>query len=99
PRCLHPAFPTRRSSDLYGLEIADQPVLAIDRVRYQGEPVAVLAANDLELARRATEQITVAYEVLPAVTDMEQALRSDAPRVHDLDRKSTRLNSSHQIIS
>src|SRR5207247_10492739 len=33
----------------YGLEIADQPVLAIDGVRYQGEPVAVLAANDLEL--------------------------------------------------
>jgi len=67
----------------YGLEIPDQPVLAIDRVRYQGEAVAVLAANDLELARRAAERITVAYEVLPAVADMEQALRSDAPNVHD----------------
>src|SRR5438876_4372234 len=70
----------------YGLEIADQPVLAIDRVRYQGEPVAVLAANDLELARRATEQITVAYEVLPAVTDMEQALRNNAPRVQEFGK-------------
>ncbi len=67
----------------YGLEIPDQPVLAIDRVRYQGEPVVVLAATDLELARRAAEKVTVAYDPLPAVTDMEQALRADAPRVHD----------------
>jgi len=79
----------------YGLEIADQPVLAIDRVRYQGEPVAVLAANDLELARRATEQITVAYEVLPAVTDMEQALRNNAPRVHDFGNVLRHVRIAH----
>src|SRR5438876_378162 len=79
----------------YGLEIADQPVLAIDRVRYQGEPVAVLAANDLELARRATEQITVAYEVLPAVTDMEQALRDNAPRVHDFGNVLRHIRIAH----
>src|SRR2546427_8776548 len=65
----------------YGLEIPDQPVLAINRVRYQGEAVAVLAANDLELARRAVEQIKVEYQGLPPVTDMEQALRSDAPKI------------------
>jgi xanthine dehydrogenase D subunit len=67
----------------YGLELLDQPVLAIDRVRYQGEPVVVLAATELELARRAAEKIRIEYEVLPAVTDMEQALRADSPRVHD----------------
>ncbi|HVH31116.1 MAG TPA: xanthine dehydrogenase subunit D, partial [bacterium] len=67
----------------YGLELADQPVLAMDRVRYQGEPVVILAATELELARRAAEKIRVEYEVLAAVTDMEQALRADAPRVHD----------------
>src|SRR3989442_923381 len=67
----------------YGLEIPDQPVLAIDRVRYQGEAVAVLAANDLELARPAAGRLTVAHEVLPALADMEQALRSDAPNVPD----------------
>ncbi len=67
----------------YGLEIADQPVLALDRVRYQGEPVAILAANDLELARRAAEKIRVEYDVLPAVTDMERALGTDAPQVHE----------------
>jgi len=67
----------------YGVEIPDQPVLASDRVRYQGEPVAIVAANDLELARRAADKVTVDYEFLPAVTDMEQALRGDAPKVHD----------------
>ncbi len=67
----------------YGLEFADQPVLAWDRVRYQGEPVAILAATDLETARRGADKIVVDYEVLPAVTDMEQALRPDAPRVHE----------------
>jgi len=68
---------------VYGLEIPDQPVLAWDRVRYQGEPVALVAATDLETARRAVEHIKVSYEVLPAVVDMEQALRAGAPRVHD----------------
>jgi xanthine dehydrogenase D subunit len=67
----------------YGLEFADQPVLAWDRVRYAGDPVAILAARDLETARRAAQRIAVDYEVLPAVVDMEQALRPDAPRVHD----------------
>jgi len=67
----------------YGLEIPDQPVLAWDRVRYQGEPVALVAATELETARRAAAEIRVDYQVLPAVTDMEQALRPDAPRVHE----------------
>ena len=67
----------------YGLEFADQPVLALDRVRYAGEAVAILAASDPETARRAAERIVVDYEVLPAVTDMEQALQPEAPRLHD----------------
>ncbi len=67
---------------VFGLEIPDQPVLAWDRVRYQGEPVALVAATELELARRAAERVKVSYEVLPAVTDMEVALRPDAPRIH-----------------
>ena len=37
----------------YGLDDSDQPVLAIDEVRYQGEPVAILAATDPHTARRA----------------------------------------------
>ena len=65
----------------YGLEFADQPVLAIDRVRYHGEPVALVAADHPEQARRAAEAIVVEYEPLPVVSDMEQATES-AP-IHD----------------
>src|SRR5205807_4242819 len=66
----------------HGLDVADQPVLAWDVVRYAGEPVALVAAEDLELAREALKKIVVDYEVLPAVTDMEAALSPDAPRLH-----------------
>ncbi|MGW4794028.1 xanthine dehydrogenase family protein molybdopterin-binding subunit, partial [Nonomuraea sp. NPDC004297] len=53
----------------YGLEHKDQPVLAIDQVRYQGEPVALVAADHPETARRAAAAIVVEYEPRPAVTD------------------------------
>ncbi|HEY7538245.1 MAG TPA: molybdopterin cofactor-binding domain-containing protein [Gaiellaceae bacterium] len=59
---------------LYGLEFADQPVLAIDRVRYFGEPVALIAAEHPEQARRAAEKVRVEYEPLEPVADMELAL-------------------------
>lgn len=59
---------------LYGLEIADQPVLARDTVLYQGEPVALVAADHPETARRAADRIVVDYEVLEPVTDARDAL-------------------------
>src|SRR5689334_23768850 len=65
---------------LYGLEFPDQPVLAIDRVRYHGEPVALVAADHPEQARRAAEAIRVEYEPLEPVTDMERAL--EQPELH-----------------
>ncbi|HKU58630.1 MAG TPA: molybdopterin cofactor-binding domain-containing protein [Gaiellaceae bacterium] len=64
----------------YGLEFPDQPVLAIDRVLYFGEPVAVVAAEHPEQARRATERIKVEYEALEPVADMERAL--EGPDLH-----------------
>jgi len=67
----------------YGLEFADTPVLAWDRVLYAGEAVAIVAAETPELARRAVARIAVDYEVLPAVTDMERALDPDSPRLHE----------------
>ncbi|MPZ61217.1 MAG: xanthine dehydrogenase subunit D [Propionibacteriales bacterium] len=67
----------------YGLEHADQPVLAEDVVRYQGEPVAVVAADHPEIARRAAGKITVDYEVLHPLTDARAALEPSAPRLHD----------------
>ncbi|WP_061294775.1 xanthine dehydrogenase family protein molybdopterin-binding subunit [Herbidospora cretacea] len=57
----------------YGLEHKDQPVLAIDQVRYQGEPVALVAADHPETARRAADLIEVGYEIREAVTDPRKA--------------------------
>jgi CO/xanthine dehydrogenase Mo-binding subunit len=61
----------------YGLEFTDQPVLAIDRVLYHGEPVALVAADHPEQARRAAERIRVDYERLEPVADMERATELD----------------------
>ena len=64
----------------YGLEFPDQPVLAIDRVLYYGEPVALVAAEHPEQARRAAERIVVEYEPLEPVADMERA--TELPDLH-----------------
>jgi xanthine dehydrogenase D subunit len=58
----------------YGLELADQPVLADEAVRYQGEPVALVAADHPEIARQAAKRIRVDYEVWEPVTDAMAAL-------------------------
>ena len=65
-----------------GLEHLDQPALADGVVRYQGEAVALVAADHPETARRGAKRIVVEYEVLPAVTDPRRALDADAPQVH-----------------
>ena len=61
----------------YGLEFPDQPVLAFERVRYFGEPVALVAAEHPEQARRAAEQIRIEYEQLEPVTNPERALEQE----------------------
>ncbi|WP_052851173.1 xanthine dehydrogenase subunit D [Streptomyces avicenniae] len=66
----------------YGLELSDQPVLAADRVRYQGEAVALVAADHPETARRAAARIRVAYEELPVVHDEASATAPGAPVLH-----------------
>jgi xanthine dehydrogenase D subunit len=65
-----------------GLEVADQPVLAVDIVRYQGEPVALIGADDDRTARRAAERIKVEYDVLEPVTDVRAALDPGTPPLH-----------------
>ncbi len=57
-------------------------MLADDVVRHEGEPVAIVAAQTEELAQDAPQLIDVRYEALPSVTDMEDALRAEAPQVH-----------------
>ncbi|MGH6653848.1 MAG: xanthine dehydrogenase family protein molybdopterin-binding subunit [Actinocrinis sp.] len=67
----------------YGLIVRDCPVLAIGEVRYHGEPVAIVAADDPDTARRALDAIAVEYEVLEPVADLRKALFDpDGPRVH-----------------
>src|SRR5215210_32462 len=75
----HEDMPGRKT---YGLERPDQPVLAWEKIRYEGEPVALVAADHPETARRAIEKIEVDYEVLEPVTDPEAAMSEDAPRLH-----------------
>ncbi|WP_424640247.1 xanthine dehydrogenase subunit D [Embleya sp. AB8] len=58
-------------SKFYGLDIRDQPVLAIDEVRFHGEPIVIVAADHPETARRAIAEIVVDYEVLPAIGPAE----------------------------
>nr|MDQ3589921.1 molybdopterin-dependent oxidoreductase [Actinomycetota bacterium] len=67
---------------VYGMEVPDQPVLAWERIRYQGEAVALVAADHPETARRALEKIAVEYEVLEPLADAEAAMREDAPKLH-----------------
>ncbi|MDQ0773579.1 xanthine dehydrogenase D subunit [Streptomyces aurantiacus] len=70
----------------YGLEVQDTPVLAHGRVRHHGEPVAIVAADHPETARRAAAKIKVEYRELPVVTDEASATAPDAPLIHE-DRR------------
>lgn len=65
----------------YGWFIKDQPVLAIDRVRYVGDVVAAVAAEDEATALRALELIDVSYELLGSVTSIDASLAEGAPRL------------------
>ncbi|HMA89501.1 MAG TPA: xanthine dehydrogenase family protein molybdopterin-binding subunit [Burkholderiales bacterium] len=60
-----------------------RPALAQGRVRYVGEPVALVIAESRALAQDASEAVVLEYEDLPAVVDGRAALRAGAPRVHD----------------
>ena len=75
----HEDVPGRK---VYGLEVPDQPVLAWEDVRYQGEAVALVAADHPETARRAVEKIAVDYDVLEPLTDSEEAMSECAPKIH-----------------
>lgn len=65
-----------------GVVSQDMPVLCGDIVRCVGDAVAVVAAETEEAARRAQELVEVEYELLPVVTDVRQAMRADAPKIH-----------------
>jgi len=67
----------------WGHAIKDRPIVALDRVRFAGEPVAAVAAEDEATATAALNAIRVEYEQLPIAGTIEQALADDAPMLHD----------------
>lgn len=67
----------------WGLLLKDRPLIAIDRVRYVGDPVAVVIAENIGLAEDAAELIDVEYEELPRAATVEAALADGAPLIHE----------------
>jgi len=87
----------------YGLDFPDQPVLAIDRARYFGEPVAIVAAEEPEQARRAAAAVRVEYEPLEPVVDPERAtemepLHPDRPTMGHGNRDDPRPNVVRSLV-
>jgi CO/xanthine dehydrogenase Mo-binding subunit len=68
---------------LIQVEPNDEPVLAVDKVRFQGEPVLAVVAESEAAARAAVAKVKVEYEELPAVFDVEEALKPGAPLVNE----------------
>jgi aerobic carbon-monoxide dehydrogenase large subunit len=77
-----PPIPVRTATE-HRLDEFLQPVLARERVRYVGEPVAVVLAEDPYLAEDAAELIEVDYEALPVALDARTAVETDAPQLRD----------------
>jgi CO/xanthine dehydrogenase Mo-binding subunit len=69
-------------TNLHGLIRRDQEVLCSHKVRYLGDAIAVVVAEDEETAIEATKHIRVDYKVLPAVFNFDDALKPDAPKIH-----------------
>src|SRR5499433_3693362 len=80
---LRMELPGRMAEATAGAVLATQPVLAEDRVRFQGEPVAAIAAETPEIAAAAAELVRVDYEPMPGVYDPIEAMKPEAPQVHD----------------
>jgi nicotinate dehydrogenase large molybdopterin subunit len=69
--------------NLIGIITKDQPVLASERVRYIGDPVALVAARSAEAAEEAAGKVSVRYENLPFISSPEEALQPYAPSIHE----------------
>ena len=94
----------------FGPAFHDQPILALDKVRFVGEPVAVVLSTDPHIAEQAVQTISAEYEELPAVFDEIEAMTSSAI-VHDelkpagtfadlkhlAGRKNTNLTLDYQL--
>jgi len=90
-----------------GCMIKDERLLAKEKVRYVGQPVAAVAATDLETARKAARLIEVSYESLAEVMTIDEAMAPGAPVIHEgladyikvFDAKINGNVLSHQVLS
>ncbi|MCX5809489.1 MAG: xanthine dehydrogenase family protein molybdopterin-binding subunit [Proteobacteria bacterium] len=64
-------------------DLCDEQVLSVDKVRYIGEPIAAVAAITEEIAEKALDYIDVEYEVLPSVYEPLDAIKKEAPEIHE----------------
>lgn len=71
------------SSEICGPMLEDRPILAKDKVRYYGEPIAVVIADSEQEAKAASKKIIVEYEPLPVVNSPTDAIKEDAPIIHE----------------
>lgn len=85
----------QRGLGMFGAAYKDQTIVAIDKVRYVGDPVAAVAAVDEATAEEALNLIDVEYDELPAVTSIEEALAPDAPLVHDSSSSGGEMMGQH----
>jgi CO/xanthine dehydrogenase Mo-binding subunit len=67
----------------FGPVFRDRPILAVDKVRFVGDPVVAVAAVDRDAAREALDLVEVEYDELPAVLTLDDALAAGAPLVHE----------------
>ena len=67
----------------YGAPYEDHPVLAHDRVRFIGDPVAIVVAESVQALEQGRQRVKVRYQELPGVFTLEQAASDGAPKVHD----------------
>jgi aerobic carbon-monoxide dehydrogenase large subunit len=101
----------RMAPPIDGLQPVEMDTLPIAKVRFHGDPVAVVIAIDRYVAEDAAERVAADYEVLPAVTSMTQALQADAPRVDEALPSNllshqhaetgdveARLRTAHQVV-
>jgi CO/xanthine dehydrogenase Mo-binding subunit len=68
---------------IYGHSVADHPLIATDKVRFAGEPIVGVVADDATTAREAVGMISVEFEMLPFTTSAEASLADDAPVIHE----------------
>lgn len=88
---------------------ADEPLLAKDEVRYQGQPIALVAAEDVDTAMAGVDAIDIEYEERPALFDVRKAFDADSPRIHpwgnwyphfegEMDRRKIRKGNMNQAF-